>query len=408
MRVVGLALLLTPSAAFAARVVKGPWILDVEGDRATIVFELDAEAPANVVLVDRGGQERTVASRAQTLHRVKLTGLEPARRYRFRVEVEGSRVPEGTFMAAPLLHWPAKYLVYGDTRTNHDDHASVVRAMLRERPDVVVHTGDYVADGADDDGWVTYFDVAKRLLRRAMILPTMGNHESYRPGGKEAYQRHLALAGAREGATEDAVARWGDTVFLLMSSNNAGFPAAQRRWFEGRMEAFANDRTVRWRVAVLHHGPFSSGHHGGNEEMKRDGLVEFLRGAGVDVVFCGHDHDYERGVADLPFVVTGGGGAPLYPTNRQESYQERFEATLHYLRVESEEAGLRVTAVRPDGTSIESCVLEGGAWECRGGRRPVRPAEGASVGWIEIAAAGGGLLAVAMMFGARLVRRLRG
>ena len=42
-----------------------------------------------------------------------------------------------------------------------------------------------------------------------------------------------------------------------------------------------------------------------------------LAAAKVDVLFCGHDHLYERGMGVTPsgkltYVITGGGGAPLY------------------------------------------------------------------------------------------------
>ena len=50
--------------------------------------------------------------------------------------------------------------------------------------------------------------------------------------------------------------------------------------------------------------------------MARD-YAPLLAAAHVDVLFSGHDHIYERGMGTTPegkltYVVTGGGGAPLY------------------------------------------------------------------------------------------------
>ena len=61
--------------------------------------------------------------------------------------------------------------------------------------------------------------------------------------------------------------------------------------------------------------------------MVRD-YAPLLAAGHVDVLFCGHDHIYERGVGSTPtgkltYVVTGGGGAPLYNPRCQAAASHR-------------------------------------------------------------------------------------
>src|SRR6185503_2244129 len=77
-------------------------------------------------------------------------------------------------------------------------------------------------------------------------------------------------------------------------------------------------------------------------------------------VFSGHDHVYERAEHDgIHYFVSGGAGAPLYPRRPAPNPVDvaavvSFERTLHYLRVNVTSDRVEVTAVRPDGTVIET------------------------------------------------------
>ena len=69
-------------------------------------------------------------------------------------------------------------MVYGDTRTRHDVHREVIAAILKQTsPDLVLHTGDLVANGPDSSLWPIFFDVERDLLRKVAFFPTLGNHE---------------------------------------------------------------------------------------------------------------------------------------------------------------------------------------------------------------------------------------
>ena len=57
---------------------------------------------------------------------------------------------------------------YGDSRYGHDIHGKIVKLILKKRPKIVFHTGDFVTDSAAE--WPTVksiiFDLEKNNLRR--------------------------------------------------------------------------------------------------------------------------------------------------------------------------------------------------------------------------------------------------
>ncbi len=86
---------------------------------------------------------------------------------------------------------------------------------------------------------------------------------------------------------------------------------------------------------------------------------------GVDVVFNGHDHHYERtcpildGTCTTPqdggvvYYVTGGGGAPLYSVSG-DWFTAYGESLNHFLKVEVNDCWLRLDAIDASGNVFDS------------------------------------------------------
>jgi hypothetical protein len=73
------------------------------------------------------------------------------------------------------------------------------------------------------------------------------------------------------------------------------------------------------------------------------------------------------------YFITGGGGAPLYPRRPKSNpidvaAVKKFERVLHYLRVTVTGNRLEVSAIRADGTIIETSTWTDGP-------EPTKPAE---------------------------------
>ena len=112
----------------------------------------------------------------------------------------------------------------------------------------------------------------------------------------------------------------------VWSYHTSGSPEEQEAWLERDLSAAARRP---WKVVFLHGPLYGSSRHGGDEVIRRD-LEPVLIRHGVDPVFSGHDHCYERTVPieGVTYVVGGGGGKRLYPAG--ENAWTARSASVHH------------------------------------------------------------------------------
>ncbi len=376
---------------------KGPF-LQALGSRA-VTIKVETEEPQRPVVEivelaapgarDDAGQGATASARREIeaasprrLSAVRIEGLEPARSYEYRVRVGDAASEAGRFTTAPEDDRPFRFLVYGDSRSAPGSHAAVVRALEGTPSDLLIHTGDMVGTGGDEDEWQGFFRVEGPLLRDRCLFAAVGNHELVKadPHGDMPFLRYFAAAEAdgRERPHLYGSFRWSNTRFFLLNAMDE-WTGAERAWLAGELARAADERGLVHRIAVLHHGPFSSGPHGANGRLASGDVLSILRNGRVDLVLAGHDHVYERGEgAGLKYLVSGGAGAPLYERKRQAPETQLFEAVHHFLEVAIDGPEVDVVARRATGSVIERCRFSSaapGPWACEGGgAKPVATA----------------------------------
>lgn len=384
-----------PNVALAApELIKGPYLMDVGPTSIAVLFELSEPAGATVVARSAAASEVRVEAAESAFQEVVLEGLEPRTAYDYRVMLPDGSASGGTFSTAPPPgEGPVEFLVMGDNRSDAAAHRAVVDAMLEQPADFLLNTGDMVADGSDSDDWAEMFEVQEPLLRSTPLFPTLGNHELYQSGrGLESFLRYTRVPRELGGGERYYAFTYGPLRFVVLDSNEGwGGDSEQRRWLEEQLAAASGDPRVEHIVVAMHHGPFSSGRHGGHRGMASSRLPDLLREHGVSLVLSGHDHAYERGYTEgVKYIVTGGGGAPLYSVNNRLPGQLAFEPAYHFLRVSVDGEQVMITAVRPDGSEIERCgFVDAGPWTCEGGHAedpavgPVHPGAHPAAFWAE-------------------------
>ena len=286
------------------------------------------------------------------------------------------------------------------------EHAGQLQIQIAIVEEAQFIPGDFVEVGGCPADWQRFFDIAGPILRDVPLFPTLGTHEIYGPGGRRRYQRYFVRHDHR---VAWQAWTWGNVRLLSLDSNEAWEDGdAQHRWLSEQLAEAADDSRIGWIFVFAHHGPVSSGRHGNHEAMEALGIGDALREAGVDLVFSGHDHMYERGdVGGLKYVVSGG-GAPLYRINRRLESQLAFQVKHHYVRVTIDGERLDMTTVSVDGEVLERCGFERGSpWECslEAGIDPGEPPKSRSILWMV-------LVAVFMVgvgaYGWRRTRAMRG
>ncbi len=224
----------------------------------------------------------------------------------------------------PAPQPPSFIAVYGDSRHDHETHQEVVDAMRQTDPAVVFHTGDIVDDGENADDWAAFNEVVSELVKTAEFFPSLGNHD-YPP---DLYFDNFELPNNEQWYS---VERNGIHFIVLDTNDDFDPDSEQYEWLESDLQSI--DNSIRFTIAVFHHPPFSTGHHGPDDEV-REMLVPLFETYGVDVVFSGHDHVYERSLCNgIYYIVTGGGGASLYDQEHTSPYSQVFISTYHFCRL---------------------------------------------------------------------------
>jgi len=371
-----------------------------------IRVEVDPPAPVHVELAplspapgtDGGASDggapaakRVVDDPSAPFHVIRLAGLAPSTPYRYRVDAGGGHA-EATFTTAPAddSGAPFTFTLYGDDRSDDVAHAAVVRAIAQAPSDFLVNTGDLVLDGADPALWQRFFEIEGDLLRERCVFPAVGNHELVEETAAR-FLRYFGEAAPPPGAPGAArlfrSVRWGGARFFFLNGLDTFTSGAEADWLRAELKKSHDEPGVVWRIVVVHHGLWSSGPHGDNPRLAAAGAAAMFRDAGIDVVFSGHDHIYERGErGGLKYIVSGGGGAPLYPIKAPSASSLTAESTFHFVSVQVTPAAMKLTARRADGSLLETCgFAKGASWDCPAKIKPPGPAIGPATASAEVA-----------------------
>lgn len=342
------------------RLRKGPWVMNQRPGRVTILAERGTPGAVSVQVWRegaRGSAPVTVHSAGPgVLHELVVSGLTAGLRYRYTLSGPGLTPQEGHFSTAPAGAESFRFVLYGDTRSHAAAHAAIAESIRREAPDFVVHTGDLVSDGRRERDWQQFFEIERELLRDTLFIPVIGNHELRPPSheGIENFRKYIHCDPDSPNPELDYSLHYGHIRMILSNAYENWAEAPMRPWLEQQLARARREGPDDFLLVVMHWGMHSSGPHGPNNTLRRAGLVDLFRRYNVDLVVAGHDHIYERGEErGLRFVVTGGGGAPLYRQRRPFEFTDSFVSAHHYIRVDADPQRLQLTALRADGTVLD-------------------------------------------------------
>ncbi len=277
-------------------------------------------------------------------HHAMPTNLLPATEYFYRVVPWGDIKQFKTF---PTQADSFTFIAFGDTRTDSAAHHSVVNRMAAYEFDFFVHDGDLVFPGDDTDAWRTFFDIEDTLLQNHHFLPAIGNHEApFWP-----YDTLFALPDSEYYYSVN----YGNAHCITLNTEMDLY-GVQCDWLIDDLTTTDNNTAIDWIFVSLHRPPYSSR----DSQMDvRDAWCPLFETYGVDIVFAGHDHNYQRTIPinGVVYIVTGGGGAPLhnvYP----DIWTAYCEKTYHFCLIDIMSSKLFLKAIKPDGTVFDSLILD--------------------------------------------------
>ncbi len=210
------------------------------------------------------------------------------RRVFFSLVLFGLAVSAGAQdLRLPMKNGSIKFAVIGDSGTGNSDQMRVGKQIATFRSkfpfDFAILLGDNLYGSERSTDYQRKFEIPYKALLDGGVkfYAALGNHDDpnqrlYKPfnmNGNRYYTFRPTLTGG--------------VRFFAIDSNY--IDPKQMEWLEKELAASGSD----WKVAFFHHPPYASGMHGSHEEIRAQLEPLFVK-YGVNAVFNGHEHFYER------------------------------------------------------------------------------------------------------------------
>jgi 3',5'-cyclic AMP phosphodiesterase CpdA len=266
--------------------------------------------------------------------------------------------PSSIFGVQPVKN-NLRFAVIGDWGTGDHDCIGIATQMLKTHDrtpmDLIVAAGDNVYP----NGSGRYFTKAIEqpfagiIKDKVPFYAVLGNHD-VEEGRQDQCQYPLFNMGGKNYYT----VKQGDGLAELFMLDSTDFDSAQMNWLE---QGFQSTK-AKWKLVVLHHPLYSSGKKHGSSMGLRKRLEPLFTRYGVQAVFSGHDHIYERTKLQqgIQYFVTGAGGKTrrgdidLKSDFREVSYDEDN----HFMLIDVEDKQVNFQAINEAGSVVDSGIIK--------------------------------------------------
>src|SRR5215217_5542808 len=255
-------------------------------------------------------------------------------------------------LTLPVKDGSVRFAVIGDTGSGTAKQKDVGDMMVQYRAlfpfEFVLMMGDNMYGGEDPKDFEKKFSEPYKVLldNKVKFYATLGNHdmpiqvnyENFNMNGKEYYRF-----------------KKGNVAFYSLNSNY--MDKKQVKWLEGEL---AKD-TADWKICYFHHPPYSSGgKHGSDTELRKVVEPIFLK-YGVNAVFAGHEHFYERikPQKGIYYFISGAGGKLREGDVKRNSAltEKAFDKDLSFMLFEVVKDQMHFQVISRTGETVDSGVV---------------------------------------------------
>jgi len=259
-------------------------------------------------------------------HIIKIEGLKPNTKYYYAIFTATERLQgdqNNSFATLPEAGEKKFYRIgiFGDpgspTVLQHKVLDQFVKYVGNKTLNALVALGDIAYNtGSDAEYQAKFFNVYQsQLLKKYPLFTLPGNHD-YRDEDSVTFFSHDKIDYYRtfsmpvDGESGGVASHnqgffffvFGNVHFLSLDSFGAidstllsDTTGPQVRWVKKDLDA---NKNKDWIVVMWHHPPYTMGSHNSDWQSDcyrtRKGFLPILERYGVDLVICGHSHDYER------------------------------------------------------------------------------------------------------------------
>ncbi|HEX3589834.1 MAG TPA: metallophosphoesterase family protein [Pseudonocardiaceae bacterium] len=370
-----------------ARQMVGSWITDGRVTRPRVVYgTLDGGFGATAQAETRTYVDGT-SGRTVFIHHAEIDRLRPNTEYMYAVQHDGATPDAGTFRTAPTGRAPFTFTSFGDQSAPQVTWATngtvgldanstpatkdIVTGIETVAPLFHLLNGDLCYANLDVDRvrtWNNFFTNNTRSARFRPWMPAAGNHEIEKqngPIGLDAFQAYFKTPSTE--TDPELAGLWysftvgGVHVIVLQNDDNClqdGGDVYVNGYSGGRQLAFLEkelrnargSRDIDWIVVAMHQVMISSSDANGADLGLRQRYGPLFDKYGVDLVLCGHEHDYERSLA-VRGVVSGSETLTPKPVSSRTDVIDSAHGTVHMVLGGGGVSGTTNQSFFTDGTA---------------------------------------------------------
>jgi hypothetical protein len=272
-----------------------------------------------------GGEEVVVASLPGLIHKFAVRRAEGIDANEYRLEASIAGVTRMTdWLPAPqwadVTDGSMRFAVASDVQTVSAVWPALTAAIVKQRPNLLVFTGDMVANGRHDASWDREFlGPARELFAVTPLYPVEGNHELESP-----ILPDLFYTAAPEGRGLTWAQQVGEVLLIAINGVKSYATGTDNyAWLERTLAA----SDAKFIFLFSHYPAFGSDRYAGVDASGKpiDGkthqgriiLMPLLARYNATAMVGGHDHFYERSEppGGVTAIICGGGGGRLSSRN---------------------------------------------------------------------------------------------
>lgn len=249
----------------------------------------------------------------------------------------------------PLQSRSVRFGVIGDSGTGGSAQYEVAQQMRRYwekvRFDFVIMLGDNIYGGHAAKDFARKFELPyKPLLDEGVkFYASLGNHDD--PNEERLY-KPFNMNGERYYTFTQ-----GDVQFFVLDSNY--MDPSQLSWLDQSLQS----SKAKWKICYFHHPMFSNGKHHGPDVDLRAKLEPIFRRDGVNAVFSGHEHVYQRlkPQGGIYYFVLGSSGQLMkHDFHTTEDMESSYDRDQTFMLVEITGDALYYQVIARTGQTIDS------------------------------------------------------
>lgn len=251
------------------------------------------------------------------------------------------------------------FAVIGDTGTGDEAQLAVARQMVKQRAltpfDFVIMLGDNIYEKGEEKLIKSHFEAPYKELLDAGVkfYASLGNHDIIRGLEFQTRYKHFNMGGKRYYNFKQ-----GDGLLEFFALDTNLLTPEQLQWLEKELK----DSKARWKVAFCHHSIYSSSRmHSPYLKLRRQ-LEPLYVKYGVNAVFAGHAHSYERVKPQQGvhyFTEGASGEIKRRSLDRRSPLLAAGEDMVNsFLIVQVNEDEMKVEAISAEGKTIDSYTIK--------------------------------------------------